>query len=58
MVGVEALTPNRVCRTPANVLPSSPNCLSYVGSFVTRSVSYQSGSICVKFCPMSSIAKP
>ena len=57
-VGAEAFTPNLVCRTPANVLPSSPYCLSYDGSFDTRIVSYQSGWIWVKFWPKSSMAKP
>src|SRR5262249_43299248 len=57
-VGVEDLKPRRLCRTPANVLSFSPNCFSTDGSFVTRMVSNQAGSICLKSWPMSSIAKP
>ena len=56
--GVAAFTPNRVWRTPAKKLPSSPYCLSYDGSFDTFIVSYQLGSIWVKFAPKSTIAKP
>ena len=58
LVGVDVLTPRRLCRTPANVLLSLPNSSSNDGSFVRRSVSYQSGWICLKLCPMSSIANP
>ncbi len=57
-VGRPVLTPKRVCRTPANVLPSLPNSSSNDGNFTTRRVSNQSGSICVKLWPMSSIVKP
>ena len=57
-VGVEDLTPRRLWRTPANVLLSSPNSFSNDGSLVTRRVSNQSGWICLKSWPMSSIAKP
>ncbi len=42
-VGDEVFTPKRVCRTPANQLPSWPNSSLYDGSFVTRIVSNQSG---------------
>ena len=58
LVGVDVLTPSRLCRTPEKVLLSLPNSSSNDGSFVTRNVSNQSGWICLKSCPMSSIAKP
>jgi hypothetical protein len=58
VVGDDVRTPKRDWRTLANVRLSSPNCLSNDGSLVTRMVSNQSGSICFKSWPMSSIAKP
>ena len=57
-VGVYDLTPRRLWRTPMNVLLSSPNSFANFGSLVRRRVSYQSGWICLKSWPMSSIAKP
>ena len=57
-VGVEDLKPRRLCRTPANVLLSSPNSFANFGSLVKRKVSNQSGWICLKSWPMSSIANP
>ena len=57
-VGDDVLTPKRVWRTPAKVLLSLPNCSLDEGSLVTRIVSNQFGSICLKFWPISSIAKP
>src|SRR5262245_39739745 len=57
-VGVEDRTPRRLCRTPANVLLSQQNSSPNDGSLVTRIVSNQFGLICLKLCPMSSIAKP
>ncbi len=57
-VGDEVLTPKRVCRTPANQLPSLPYSSVNEGSFDTRIVSNQSGFICLTSNPVSSIAKP
>ena len=56
--GVEAPHAQAVCRTPANVLPSSPNSPSNDGSRLTRIVSNQFGLMVLKLTPMSSIAKP
>src|SRR4029453_11741560 len=55
LVGVDVLTPRRLCLTPAKLLWSLPNSPSNVGSLVTRKVSNQSGWIDLKSCPMSSI---
>ena len=58
LVGVVVLTPSRLCRTPEKVRLFFPNSSRTDGSLVTRKVSYQSGWICLKSCPISSIAKP
>ncbi len=58
LVGVVLLTPSRLCLTPAKALWSSPCCPSAEGSLVTRIVSNQFGSMVLKSCPMSSMAKP
>ena len=57
-VGVNPLTPSRLWRTPANVLPSSPNSPSNDGSRLTRIVSNQLGLMVLRLRPMSSMAKP
>src|SRR5688572_30452938 len=57
-VGVKLLTPSRLCRTPANQLPSGANSSSNEGSFVGLTTSNQSGWFWFAWYPMSSIAKP
>ena len=57
-VGIKPFTPSRLCRTPAKVLPSLPNCSSNDGRRVTRIVSNQLGLMVLKLKPMSSMAKP
>src|SRR3982751_2209224 len=57
-VGVEDLTPNRVCRTPANTFPPGLNSPLNDGNWVGRSTSNQFGFSCLKSYPESSITKP